>query len=65
MQLDDMHVALVSLTVHLLHGGGGNFVQVKQEHGLVDETVLGRHRNHEKDGTSPGSGNFTPNFVQS
>ena len=65
MQLDDMHVALVSLAVHLLHGGGGNFVQVKQEHGLVDETVLGRHRNHEKDGTGPGSGNFTPNFVQS
>ena len=49
MQFDEMHVALVSLTVHLLDGEGGqHFVQVKQEHGLVDETVLGRHRNHEK-----------------
>ena len=41
MQLDEMHVALVSLAVHLLRGD--NFVQFKEEHGLVDDTVLGRH----------------------
>ena len=41
MQLDEMHVALVSLAVHLLRGE--NFVKVKEEHGLVDDTVLGHH----------------------
>ena len=33
MQFDEMHIALVSLAVHLLD------VQVKQEHGLVDGLV--------------------------
>ena len=61
MQLDEMHVALVSLAVHLL--GGENTLCLKSRKNMalfwIVSVAMG------KDGTSPRSGNFTPNFVKS
>ena len=67
MQLDEMHVALVSLAVHLL--SGEHFVvrlkktlRIKMALSTLFQVVkiaMG------KDGTSLRSGNFTPNFVKS
>ena len=44
MQLDDMHVALVSLAVHLLHSAVKTLYKKK----MVDDTVLAHHRSHGK-----------------
>ena len=50
MQLDEMHVALASLAVHLLSGETSK--KVKEEDGLVD-TVPGLHRSHGKRWNEP------------